>query len=311
MAFEEHFEGEGYLKEHDFETVLISKPDSSDKSHRLPPGGHQSPDCPYQTRQSSNFKKHRIIHTGEKPYACGECSYKTNRKGHLFRHKLTHEKSLLGTKRPVKLPKLHQCPECMYQTMNSSYIKTHIKRHTVNLQCQECPYQAESIYKLKQHRRNHTVKSRHCCSECSFKSAHKKVLVKHKLIHFRDGEKQYSCNECSYKTTHEVNLKDHMFSHSTEDPKKKLHSCNACSFETLKKTTLRDHKSAHWLKQFCSSCSIETMVFQKSVPAQQCKEVSYVCDVCSGDKKWCLLLIPLSCPKFLISNLFLNSLKAI
>ena len=45
--------------------------------------------CPYC---SKNFKtkqrveRHILIHTGEKPYACTECEYKTNRQDHLKEH---------------------------------------------------------------------------------------------------------------------------------------------------------------------------------------------------------------------------------
>ena len=42
--------------------------------------------CGVVSSQRINFKKHLMIHSGEKPYSCSFCGYKTARKENLKRH---------------------------------------------------------------------------------------------------------------------------------------------------------------------------------------------------------------------------------
>lgn len=46
--------------------------------------------CSYSTSDSGNFKRHLLIHSGERPFKCGVCGRNFSQKTHLKRHTLVH-----------------------------------------------------------------------------------------------------------------------------------------------------------------------------------------------------------------------------
>ena len=48
--------------------------------------------CGKEFSRHFHLKRHRIIHTGEKPYGCPHCSYRASRKDSLDYHVLLHHK---------------------------------------------------------------------------------------------------------------------------------------------------------------------------------------------------------------------------
>nr|XP_045582636.1 zinc finger and BTB domain-containing protein 7A-like isoform X24 [Procambarus clarkii] len=107
---------------------------------------HQCPYCPYNTTDSSNFRRHTSKHTGKRLIYCTYCSYSTTRKDQLKDHINIHT-----GERPFS------CPYCRYKATQKSSLNVHIRRHTG-----EKPY---------------------TCSYCPYQAAHKSSLNIHMLIH--------------------------------------------------------------------------------------------------------------------------------
>uniref|UniRef100_A0A0P4WA03 BTB domain-containing protein n=1 Tax=Scylla olivacea TaxID=85551 RepID=A0A0P4WA03_SCYOL len=98
---------------------------------------------------SNNLRSNALRQTGEKPYTCPFCSYRTSRKALLEEHINTHTGD-----RPFS------CPYCQYSSSHKSILKAHIRRHTGEkpYACAHCPYRATQKSTLNSHMLTHKGK---------------------------------------------------------------------------------------------------------------------------------------------------------
>ena len=75
-------------------------------------------ECSLNTEHEAFFKKHKLVHSTERPFECSKCTYRFYNKCELQRHFLgTHDSS-----------RHFQCPYCPFTVARKSNLTRHLKR---------------------------------------------------------------------------------------------------------------------------------------------------------------------------------------
>ena len=187
----------GQLKSHTFRKHFSGKMRSC-----------QCPDCPAAFFTGSDLKRHRLIHTGEKPFVCSNCSSAFKTVNELNAHRRIHTGE-----------KPHVCDECSASFAQSSQLKKHklSKHSSVRIRPYPCP---------------------DCCSAFITRFD----LVNHRRTH--TGDKPFKCGNCAALFSQASALKTHMQrKHSPGIPRP--FPCPGCTAAFFTRSDLKEHQRVH------------------------------------------------------------------
>ena len=149
------------------------------------------------------------------------------------------------------------CPICNEDFSSEVEFLEHVDEHEV-YECSKCSNTFRSQSYLDSHYlRKHAIKNLKC-PECSYTTAVKQDLTKHRLRHTKKqtGERPYECDKCSYTTTTSYLLKRHQ---STHNPEGRIFHCEHCTYSAFNQYNLKKHEILHFeeKRHKCNQCAKE------------------------------------------------------
>ncbi|XP_013876070.1 zinc finger Y-chromosomal protein isoform X2 [Austrofundulus limnaeus] len=234
--------------------------------------------CDYKSADSSNLKTHiKTKHSKEMPYKCERCFQTFAEEEELMQHGLTHEEN-----------KTHHCAHCDHKSSNSSDLKRHIiSVHTKDYphKCAVCGKGFHRPSELKKHSVSHRTKKLHQCRHCNFKIADPFVLSRHILsVHTKEQQASPEKTETKARTeTHSPVVtpkKSAASGASASGPPARVSAASLASSVTVVIGKGQKERRIYQC-QYCDYSTGDASGFKRHVISIHTKDYPHRCEICS------------------------------
>uniref|UniRef100_A0A087YN20 C2H2-type domain-containing protein n=1 Tax=Poecilia formosa TaxID=48698 RepID=A0A087YN20_POEFO len=215
--------------------------------------------CDYKSADSSNLKTHiKTKHSKEMPYKCERCFQTFAEEEELMQHGLTHEEN-----------KTHHCAHCDHKSSNSSDLKRHIiSVHTKDYphKCAVCGKGFHRPSELKKHSVSHRTKKLHQCRHCNFKIADPFILSRHILsVHTKEQQASPEKSEAKRTETHTpvAAPKNVTVVIGKGQKEKRIYQCQYCDYSTGDASGFKRHVISIHTKDYPHRCEICSKGFRR------------------------------------------------
>ncbi|XP_030293971.1 zinc finger X-chromosomal protein isoform X2 [Sparus aurata] len=233
--------------------------------------------CDYKSADSSNLKTHiKTKHSKEMPYKCERCFQTFAEEEELIQHGLTHEEN-----------KTHHCAHCDHKSSNSSDLKRHIiSVHTKDYphKCAICGKGFHRPSELKKHSVSHRTKKLHQCRHCNFKIADPFVLSRHILsVHTKEQQASPEKSEAKRTETHTpvaTPKKSAPSASSGAGPPGRVSAASLASSVTVVIGKGQKERRIYQC-QYCDYSTGDASGFKRHVISIHTKDYPHRCEICS------------------------------
>nr|XP_057943925.1 zinc finger Y-chromosomal protein 1 isoform X3 [Doryrhamphus excisus] len=234
--------------------------------------------CDYKSADSSNLKTHiKTKHSKEMPYKCERCFQTFAEEEELNQHALTHEEN-----------KTHHCAHCDHKSSNSSDLKRHIiSVHTKDYphKCAVCGKGFHRPSELKKHSVAHRTKKLHQCRHCNFKNADPFVLSRH-ILSVHTKEQQQASPEMSEDKRTETHApvatpkKSASSGSAGSGPPTRVSAASLASSVTVVIGKGQKERRIYQC-QYCDYSTGDASGFKRHVISIHTKDYPHRCEICS------------------------------
>nr|XP_046266785.1 zinc finger X-chromosomal protein isoform X2 [Scatophagus argus] len=233
--------------------------------------------CDYKSADSSNLKTHiKTKHSKEMPYKCERCFQTFAEEEELMQHGLTHEEN-----------KTHHCAHCDHKSSNSSDLKRHIiSVHTKDYphKCAICGKGFHRPSELKKHSVSHRTKKLHQCRHCNYKNADPFVLSRHILsVHTKEQQASPEKSEVKRTETHTpvaTPKKSAPSGSSGSGPPGRVSAASLASSVTVVIGKGQKERRIYQC-QYCDYSTGDASGFKRHVISIHTKDYPHRCEICS------------------------------
>lgn len=198
--------------------------------------------CNFTCKITSQFKRHMLSHTGEKPHKCVHCDKQFAQKTDLHRHMIVNHAAHYD----------FHCSSCGRGFSDTESTKKHEQKcQTKRFVCDLCNYVTFSKGNLLLHNRKHTGERPYACGSCDKRFTRVAHLNQHVKLHSNQFEMH--CSLCGRGFSDETERQKHQLT-----CKNRMFQCHMCRDIHHRMDNLRRHiKFTHMGEKeiMCEYCS--------------------------------------------------------